>query len=409
MTRIVLYLIGLCFILLCLDGAALGRRHSPEPEPLNLRDFGAAGDGVADDGPALQSALDALAAAGGGTLFIPEGKYAIATPVVKNFTGLASSITIIGVESLTPVAPPSAPGSELSKGLDLRTEVYPRTGDEQVAIFIKGLGNLVIKDIAFVGTGTVVTDAAITLLLADIEKAQIKHSEFYGLASLTGGGAIVEAVRSDLEITQCKFLGSTGTSGAYIPVVQNLEWYGITVSDTTFLDYGQRPELFGKSGYAAPISWINIGNAAQTTNVSPRREVVLRNVFLDEGAFWGLSSLPYRYTPQSAPIDLIYVTNLEMNVSNLGVFGHQLYNADRVFIEKSRYGWTHNATVAIALNNIGAAILDQLTCEASADHIFADSNTGELTVINSSYSQLDSSAHSTNTINTTAEADPVQF
>ena len=284
MTRVVLYLLGLCLILLCLTHVALGARaHSPESEPLNLREFGAVGDGVADDGPAFQAALDALAAAGGGTLFVPEGKYAIATPVSKDFTGLASSISIIGVESLTAVAPPSAPGSELSKGLDLLSEVYPRTGEQQVAIYIKGLSNLVVKDIAFVGTSTVVTDAATTLLLSDIKKAQIKHSEFYGLATLTGGG-IVMAVRCDLEITLSKFLGSTATSGLYIPIVENLEWYGITVTDTTFLDYGQRPELFSKTGYAAPISWINIGNAARITNLSPRREVVLRNVFLDEGA-----------------------------------------------------------------------------------------------------------------------------
>lgn len=411
MTRSVPYLLGLSLFLLCLNSAALGshRSLSPATASLNLRDFGAVGDGVTDDGPAFRSALDALAAAGGGTLFVPQGKYVIATPVEKNFTGLASSITIIGVESLTPVAPPSSPGHELSLGLDLRSEVYPRTGDEKVAIFIRGLSSLVVKDIAFVGTSTVVTDAAITLLLADITKAQIKHSEFYGLATLTGGGAIVEAVRSDLEITQCKFLGSTATSGLYIPIVQNLEWYGITVTDTTFLDYGQRPELFSKTGYAAPISWINIGNAAQTTNLSPRREVVLRNVFLDEGAFWGLSSLPYRYTPASAPIDLIYISNLEMNVSNFGVFGHQLYNADRVFVEKSRYGWSHNAAAAIALNNIGAAILDRLTLQASADHIFADANTQRLTVINSTNVHLDSSAQSTIAITTTPEDDPVQY
>src|SRR6185295_15911012 len=169
MTRIVLYLLGLCLFLLCLNSAAFGnsRSHSTESEPLNLRDFGAVGDGVADDGPAFQSALDALAAAGGGTLFVPKGKYAIVTPVAKDFTGLASSITIMGVESLTPVAPPSAPGSELSMGLDLLTEVYPRT-DDQVAIFIKGLRNLVVKDIAFVGTSTIVTDAAVTLLMSDI-------------------------------------------------------------------------------------------------------------------------------------------------------------------------------------------------------------------------------------------------
>src|ERR1041384_5026284 len=178
MTRIVLCLLGLCLFLLCLTSAAVGkpRSHPTESDPLNLRDFGAVGDGVTDDSPAFQSALDALAAAGGGTLFVPEGKYAIVTPVAKDFTGLASSITIIGVESLTPVAPPSAPGSELSKGLDLLTEVYPRTGELQVAIFIKGLRNLVVKDIAFVGTATVVTDAATTLLLSDIEKAQDRKS-----------------------------------------------------------------------------------------------------------------------------------------------------------------------------------------------------------------------------------------
>jgi hypothetical protein len=376
---------------------------------LNLRDFGAKGDGTTDDGPAFQKALDALAAAGGGTLFVPEGKYVIATPVDKNFTGLAASITIMGVESLTMPAPPTAGGDQLCLGLDLPTEIYPRTGVKDVAITLSGLQNLVIKDIAFVGTAGVTTDAAITLFLIDIYKAQLKHNEFYGLATLADGGAIVTALRSDLEISLSKFLGSTATSGGYLPLVQNLEWRGITVTDTTFLDYGTR-ELFAKTGIAAPISWINIGNAAPPTNVSPRREVVLRNVFMDEGGFWGLSSLPYRYTPQSAPIDLIYVTGLVMNVSNFDQFGHQLYDARRVFIEKSRYGYSQNASAAIALRNIGTAILDQLTCEADADHLFADADTGQVTVINSTYAQLDSSAQKTITINTPAvDDDPVQY
>src|SRR4051812_11566715 len=47
------------------------------PVALDLKDFGATGDGVTDDGPALQAALDALADAGGGSLFVPEGRYAI--------------------------------------------------------------------------------------------------------------------------------------------------------------------------------------------------------------------------------------------------------------------------------------------------------------------------------------------
>ena len=403
MTRKLLYLLGLCLILTCLNTHAFAA-----PETLNLRDFGATGDGTTDDAPAFQKAFDALAAAGGGILFIPEGKYVIATPVSKNFTGLAASITITGVESLTMPAPPTAEGDQLCLGLNLPTEIYPRTGAKNNAITIRGLKNLVIKDIAFVGSPDVMTDAAITLFLMDIDKAQLKHNEFYALATFVEGGAIVEAIRTDLEISLSKFLGSTAASGYYVPVVENVQWRGITVTDTTFLDYGTR-ELFAKTGLGAPISWINIGNAAPPTNVSPRREVVLRNVFMDEGGYWGLSSLPYRFIPESAPIDLIYVTGLVMNVSNFGEFGHQLYDARRVFIEKSRYGYTQNASGAIALRNIGTAILDQLTCIADADHIFADANTGQVTVINSTYAQLDSAAQKTLTINTPAVDDPVQY
>jgi hypothetical protein len=405
MTRIVLCLLGLCLLLPSLSRTTFSA--TPDPPELNVRDFGAAGDGVTNDGPAFQAALDALATAGGGTLFVPEGKYAITTPVTKNFAGLASSITIKGVESLTPVTPTSSTGNDLAEGLGLLTEVYPRTGVAANAFSIYGLQSLVVKDIAFVGTEGVDTDAANTLYFSDIEKAQVKHSEFNSLATIYGG-SIVSAERSDLEVTQCKFLGSTATSGAYAPVVQNVEWYGITISDSVFLDYGLR-EIYGKTYLAAPISWVNIGNAAAVTNHSPRREAVIRDTFLDEGGYWGLSSLPYRYTPPSAPINLIYITGLQMNVSNFGQYGHLFYDTQRVFIENSRYGWSHNASGAIALANVNSAILDKLTCEADADHIVADALTGELTVINSTYTQLDSQAQTTNALTTAPEDDPVQY
>ncbi|MCX7597279.1 MAG: hypothetical protein N2512_00200 [Armatimonadetes bacterium] len=42
---------------------------------ISVTDFGATGDGVTDDRPAIQAALDALAAKGGGTLRIPKGTY----------------------------------------------------------------------------------------------------------------------------------------------------------------------------------------------------------------------------------------------------------------------------------------------------------------------------------------------
>ncbi len=85
----------------------------------SLADFGAVGYGVADDGPALQNALNAIGQAGGGTLFVPAGRYAMITPVQKDFTALASGVSILGVESLTPVPPANSSRQELTRGLDL--------------------------------------------------------------------------------------------------------------------------------------------------------------------------------------------------------------------------------------------------------------------------------------------------
>jgi hypothetical protein len=384
---------------------------SPAAENLfDLSNFGAKGDGTSDDGPALQNALDAIGAAGGGTLFVPAGRYAIITPVQKDFTGLASEVSILGVESLTLVPPPNSSGAELTRGLDLLSEFAPRTGGQGISINITGLQSFLIKDITFIGTPGVRTDAFITLALNNIREATIRHCEFYGLSSLIEGGAIVQGVRSGLNIEQSVFLGSTGNSGLYVPVVQNIEWKRITVTDAVFADYGQRPELYGKLGLAPPLSWVNIGNAAALTSDSPRREVAIRNVFLDEGGLHGLSSLPDRYQRPSAPIDLVYVTGLYVNVSNLGTTGHYFTNLKNVLAENSHYGWSHNAGAAIELRNVGNAILDELECVDHADRIRADAATAKLTVINSVYAFLDSQSPQTRVITTqTPEDDPVQY
>ncbi len=374
----------------------------------NLTDFGALGDGTTDDGPALQDALNAIAAAGGGTLFVPAGRYAIATPVEKDFSGLGASLTILGVESLTPVPPPSSPGDVLTKGLDLLSEFAPRTGTQGVAIQLKGLQSFLVKDITFIGQPDVNTDAVVTLALHDVWEATIRHCEFYGLSSLAQGGSIVLAVRSHLTLEQSVFLGSTSNSGYNSPVVQNIEWKGLTITDAVFADYGQRAELWGKLGLAAPYSWVNISNADALDGSSPRREVTIKNVFLDEGGLFGLSSTPN--LPGSTPIDLFYISGLYMNVSNLASSGNYLNGPQRAMIVNSHYGWSHNADSAIDLRSVGNAILDKVECVENANRIRADAATAKLTIINSLYTYLDSQSPATRIITTEPpEEDPVQY
>jgi hypothetical protein len=204
------------------------------------------------------------------------------------------------------------------------------------------------------------------------------------------------------------FLGSATNGGAYAPIVENLEWYGFHISNSIFIDYGLR-SFFGKMGLGAPLSWINFGAVAPRTAESSRREIVIRDTFLDEGGWIGITAYPHRWGWPNDPIDLLYISGLKMNVSNLGTAGHQLFNVSNVLIENSHYGWSHNAVAAIDINRTNHAILDKLTCIEDADRIRADGETARLTVINSDFGGLDSLAQTTTVLETSPDEDPVQY
>ena len=387
----------------CSPRASLARSMHPAPAViLNLRDFGAVGDGVTDDGPALQQALNALASSGGGTLFVPAGRYALITPTAKDFTGLADSIVIIGE---TPFPVPESQGH--GRGLGLTSEFVIKVGESYNALKITGLESFLIQDIAFMGVESASTDASITLFLMNVSAATIRHCEFYGLASFKGGGAIVKTFQSGVTVEDSAFLGCAANSAVTTSILEVNQWRHFTITGTRFIDYGNRA-FYSKTVRQPPYSWIMVGGAAAIDRHSAWREVVIRDVLLDEGAFIGLSLRPELFKP-SASVDLFFISGLFMNVTNLGSYGHYLVLPRRLFIEDSHYGWSHNAGGAIYISSAGEAILDQVECVDDAYRIFADGNTKKLTVINSIYQELDSRAQVTNVLNTSPSDDPVEI
>ena len=68
------------FVILAVTAAAETEGESPmnSESRWNVHEFGAVGDGVADDTAAFQTALQAAADAGGGTVQVPAGRYLIA-------------------------------------------------------------------------------------------------------------------------------------------------------------------------------------------------------------------------------------------------------------------------------------------------------------------------------------------
>ena len=69
-----------------------------EKVSLNVVDAGAKGDGVTKDTAAIQKALDACTAAGGGTILVPDGIYLTGSIVIGANTTLqlASHAQILG-------------------------------------------------------------------------------------------------------------------------------------------------------------------------------------------------------------------------------------------------------------------------------------------------------------------------
>jgi hypothetical protein len=101
--------------------------------PVNVMDFGAVGDGVADDTAALQAALDAVFANNGGTLRIPAGNYKITADLVPQISGTTSRFFRIigdGMESTNIVG--------AGYGLKIYGDTPPARTNAFVSVWLEG-------------------------------------------------------------------------------------------------------------------------------------------------------------------------------------------------------------------------------------------------------------------------------
>ena len=82
--------------------ASLTAAATSAPSQYNVRDFGAAGDGRAKDTAAIQSAIEACAKAGGGTVYLPAGRYLTGTIQLRSHITfeIGPGAVILGSEDL---------------------------------------------------------------------------------------------------------------------------------------------------------------------------------------------------------------------------------------------------------------------------------------------------------------------
>jgi hypothetical protein len=100
----------------------------------NVKDYGAVGDGVANDYTAFANAVAALKAAGGGTLLIPPGTYDLLSRV-----RLCPNIRVFG------------PGATITKSSTSNGYVVFYTGSDGIKGYGSGDSNIVIEGLTFLG------------------------------------------------------------------------------------------------------------------------------------------------------------------------------------------------------------------------------------------------------------------
>lgn len=108
---------------------------------VDVKSYGAKGDGAADDRAAIQAAIDALSAQGGGILLLPVGRYRLSKYLLLQNR---NDITVLGVGGATLVYP-SDSASVTADGIAI-LDMYARS-----AFFLSGCSGITFQRVGFEG------------------------------------------------------------------------------------------------------------------------------------------------------------------------------------------------------------------------------------------------------------------
>ncbi|MDT0381441.1 right-handed parallel beta-helix repeat-containing protein [Streptomyces sp. DSM 42041] len=235
----------------------------------NPRDYGAAGDGVADDANAVQAALDQCVGAGGGQVLVPPGTYRLASlPLrVRRNTRLTLMPGAVFVRGTTGTLLVNGDADQNFGGYtghgnlvieggvwDMRATDAPT--DPDMAISIGHAENVVIRDLEIRDVG-----GYHAIELNSTRHGLIEGCRFLGYLD-TGGRAFSEAVQFDLA-------GRVTLFGAFGP-------YDHTVCQ----DVVMRRCYVGASGTPGTVAWpAGVGSHSTTAGHPHKRIRVENNTF----------------------------------------------------------------------------------------------------------------------------------
>jgi parallel beta-helix repeat protein len=170
-------------------------------QSFNVKDYGAIGDGVANDASAIQAAINAADAAGGGTVYFPSGDYKTDAQVT-----LCSDLELRG---------------------DMNAHLLPSVSVATQAYYANGKANIRVTDLVFEGTGAAFSTGTERLLQFDTcSEVQVHNCTF---RKAREGGLVADNCDqgrlSECLFEQCHQTGATIRNGCVSWVVSDCLFY----------------------------------------------------------------------------------------------------------------------------------------------------------------------------------------
>jgi len=245
----------------------------------NVQDevYGAIGNGTTDDTTAIQSALDAATAAGGGIVFFPEGTYLI----TDTLTNGVQNIIICGVGLSSTIKQTIDTKHGINVGehngvviRDLRILTSGYVVSAGNGIHSDMAGNLLIYNVVcqdfyngfYIDTRTLVTQSQVYLVNCNAFSNQaigfyinkgtdVVLSKCRGLSSGSHGAYIYEC--SGLIVDACLFLSNTGSG---------IMFDGVATNDWNFINHTISDGNTAKGYYLTNLKGLQISNSWAGTN-----------------------------------------------------------------------------------------------------------------------------------------------
>lgn len=159
---------------------------------VDVKSFGAIGDGVADDAPAIQAALNAVRDAGGGMVTVPYGTYKLTTLPLRIYKN--THLRLIN-------------GATLVRGDVIKTMIVNGVAD---ASGYNGQGNIIIEGGIWDMRGTGLTSPANCISIGHATNVIIRDAQFKDIPGYHG----IEFNATHTAIVEnCRFEGYTDTGG----------------------------------------------------------------------------------------------------------------------------------------------------------------------------------------------------